>query len=115
METVLNSVYLSDAQSLVLPSLVKQKFDSAAISSSISYYKSSSVTEFEDSSSLSYLIHICPELSSKPGAPPETPNLVDEPEQDPFAAPYRQEETILELKDHVLLLNKNALLRGKSS
>lgn len=114
MESDFDLIFLNGEQLVSLPSLVKKTFDSAVISSSIAYFNSSSITKFEDSS-LSYLIYTCPELSLKPGAPSETPNLVDVPEQDPFEAPYRQEETILELKDHALLLNKNALLRGKYS
>lgn len=97
---------------------VTTAFTGAVEASQISLFApTTSSTTTEGYSPVQQLIHICPDLEDKPGAPPKTPDLVHQPDDDPFTASttFGPGQLIEELDDHVLLNNENALLKSTSA
>lgn len=109
-------IALDDA---ALPGTIAKSFEDAVEAEYISLFAASSTHASHDPPALAHLVHVCPDLASKPPVPPKTPDLSNRPKRDPFQGPdYGRGERIVELEvegddgepvTYGLLQNMNAL------
>ncbi|KAK4705778.1 sulfate adenylyltransferase (ADP) / ATP adenylyltransferase, partial [Phenoliferia sp. Uapishka_3] len=81
-----------------LPALSAKAFQDALEGDYIKLFAATSTHTSFYPPALSHLVHVCPDIASKPAVPPTTPNLSDRPKRDPFQGPdYGRGEKIVEL------------------
>ncbi|SCV67109.1 BQ2448_5755 [Microbotryum intermedium] len=75
--------------SLSLPGRIQSSFRSAVASKQINLFESSEVVRIDDAppTFANQLVHICPDLASKPSVPPRTPDLSKVGKRDPLQGP----------------------------